>query len=299
MEVQMACNLKACTFHIVKIDPKILPGAQAPPGGVAEIGAVTVTKDQETAGPVIDNSAQNAADSLLQKFKKDMNDAQETECGKGCICIKQEGAVATGTATFEVPVSAVYHNAAAGKFMRADGTVRATITDFPGKCFTDYGLRTALFAVEQIEDEFKPAVMALRDEAKEYVTYFLPEGEKHFDPVSVALGFGSVLLISFLAGFQEEAKKDAKGAGKKTFRWLSSLVSDLFSGRSSKESEEAKKLATSAKKTKKSLKEADVRTALDRAEQGLASDLAPKIGKRKAALLAKKVRDVADREILK
>jgi hypothetical protein len=147
-----------------------------------------------------------------------------------------------------------------------------------------------------MENEIQIAADKLRDDAKEYVTYFVPEGEVHFDPVSVISGFAAGLVISFLAGFEREARKAATKAGKSTFQWLIQLFTDR-----SKEKEQlevAKKQVMEAKKSKKSAKEADIDIALERAEESLREELAPKLGKRKAAALAKKVREVATSEIL-
>jgi len=149
-----------------------------------------------------------------------------------------------------------------------------------------------------MEDEFQSAANALRDDAKEYITYFVPEDEDRFEPLTMVLGFASALLVSFLAGFQEEAKRSAKKAGKSTFKWFVSLLTDFKEGKESETSKEAKRRANEAKQTKRSLKKQQVPKALDRAEQGLRDELAGRLGEAKATELAKKVRQVAERKIL-
>lgn len=56
-----------------------------------------------------------------------------------------------------------------------------------------------------------------------------PPDERHFDPISVAVVFGGVLVSAFLRGFTEQWKGDAEELGRKTGTWLDGRLKALFS----------------------------------------------------------------------
>lgn len=133
----MACKLGSCVVHEYKIDPKPDPAA-APGAGIEPTRAVKVLRDNPTDGPLIDSSETSPEKALLAQLKKDMKEAQEAECGPNCLCVKQEGQAGVSS-TYEVPVGTRYRTTT-GQFMRTEGTIRVTVTDVPGKCFTNHGV---------------------------------------------------------------------------------------------------------------------------------------------------------------
>jgi hypothetical protein len=137
----MSCKLNSCTVHEYILDP--LPDPAAAPGTPSDPKkAVTVTKDDESSSIIITSGEHNAVNSLIDRLAQDMREAQEAECGGAqCICIRREGA-AGESSTFNVPVEAYYQDGN-GKTKHAEGSIRITVTDYPGKCFTNYFVKGA------------------------------------------------------------------------------------------------------------------------------------------------------------
>ena len=147
-----------------------------------------------------------------------------------------------------------------------------------------------------MDQEIHAAVDVLRDDAKEASTYFVPADEVRFEPVSAIVGFATALVVSFLAGFQNAANEEAEKVGESTFKWMLSLFRSK--AKDSEKAEVETKHAKAAKSLKKKLSKEDASDALDKAEATLREELKGKLGERKAAALAKKVRETAIREIL-
>lgn len=60
------------------------------------------------------------------------------------------------------------------------------------------------------------------------IAYVQPPGERHFDPLTVAITFGGMLVLAFANGFVEAAKGQASEWGKETANWLGDRAKDLF-----------------------------------------------------------------------
>jgi hypothetical protein len=147
-----------------------------------------------------------------------------------------------------------------------------------------------------MDQEIQAAVDALRDDAKEASTYFVPSEEVRFEPVSMIVGFATALVVSYLAGFEKAAKREAEKAGESTFQWMLSLF--RAKSRDSEKAAVEAKHVKAAKGLKKKLSKKDAEEALDKAEATLRKELKVKLGEPKAAALARKVRETAIREIL-
>jgi hypothetical protein len=128
---------------------------------------------------------------------------------------------------------------------------------------------------------------------------FVPPEEAHFDPTSVVDPFAWMLAIAFLAGFETEAKKSTKSAGKATFNWFKGLVSDLFDKKDGGATQEANRLARGAPNTALKLSEAQITEIADRVTDQLRKELEGKLAPRRAADLAKKIRDKTTNRVLK
>src|SRR3954452_19979827 len=60
------------------------------------------------------------------------------------------------------------------------------------------------------------------------VTYFAPGDSKNFDPVSIAIALGGLLLGAFFKGVITELESGAESAGQRVGRWLRQRVAHLF-----------------------------------------------------------------------
>jgi hypothetical protein len=60
------------------------------------------------------------------------------------------------------------------------------------------------------------------------MAYFAPPQERHFDPLSVGVALGGILIASFLKGFSAQATQDAEDAGRSTAKWLRDRIGALF-----------------------------------------------------------------------
>jgi hypothetical protein len=58
--------------------------------------------------------------------------------------------------------------------------------------------------------------------------YLVPADQRHFDPMTVVVAFGGILLSSFLHGFVDESKSSADEAGRHAARWLRARLASLF-----------------------------------------------------------------------
>jgi hypothetical protein len=81
---------------------------------------------------------------------------------------------------------------------------------------------------ETMKREIENAKREIRREIAGQIDWFVPEGEKHFDPVTVIGTISLILISAFLNGFIDEAKKSAEGAGRNTFKNLKELCAKAF-----------------------------------------------------------------------
>lgn len=80
----------------------------------------------------------------------------------------------------------------------------------------------------QLPDPVADIVMDLGASVDRDIPRLQPPDEEHFDPFSVAVAFGGVLLVAYLKGFAEEAKGSAETLGHETAAWLRSRIASLF-----------------------------------------------------------------------
>jgi hypothetical protein len=81
---------------------------------------------------------------------------------------------------------------------------------------------------ESLSDPVEEALVQLAGALSGDVVRVAPPEERHFDPISIAVAFGGILLVAFLRGFAEQAEGDAEALGRKTASWLRQRVGDLF-----------------------------------------------------------------------
>lgn len=159
-------------------------------------------------------------------------------------------------------------------------------------------------AVEGLQD----AADDLRGTVVRDITWFQPPEAKHLDPVSVATGFALVLATSFLAGFEQEARKTMKQLGRQSFRWLRGFVESYFgktSGKADKQKpssdeEEVKQLAKKAADTAASLDPEIYEKVLSATEERLGEELqaTTAMPKKRAQELSRKIRTAAEKHVL-
>lgn len=165
------------------------------------------------------------------------------------------------------------------------------------------------------DNQSAAAVQGLQDAAADLqttlvreITWFEPADVKKLDPVSVAIGFGAVLVSSFLAGFEEEARKAMKKGGRQSFRWLKGLAEDYFrkavgepeKQKSSGEEQEVAQLSRDAPNTAASLDAETYQRFLTATEEELTKELraTAAMPKRLAQELARKIRTAAEKHVL-
>ena len=145
---------------------------------------------------------------------------------------------------------------------------------------------------------FDQAVSQLQPTIAAEISWLTPDGERRFDPVSVVLTLGGVLLTGFLAGFTEEAKKVGKKAGKAAFHWLEGIVKDVFDGKKNPEKEKLEELASEAPALAASAKPQEILLYAAQSEEGLRIWLQASMPPDRATALASKIREVALQSVL-
>jgi hypothetical protein len=141
------------------------------------------------------------------------------------------------------------------------------------------------------------------------ITYFQPATAKNIEPVSFVAGFAMVLVTSYLAGFQEEAKKSAKKLGRENFRWLKSLIAGYFSSapqqhskrKPSTEEQDAAQLAKDAVDTAATLDQETYQQVLAETEKQLCAELMksnPAMPKSQVEKLAHRIRAATEKHVL-
>jgi hypothetical protein len=138
------------------------------------------------------------------------------------------------------------------------------------------------------------------------ITWFQPADAKNLDPISLVTGFALLLAGSYLAGFQEEAKKTSKSLGRQSFRWLKGLVSGYFHSeqkpakKPSAEQQEAADLAKDAADTAASLDQKTYQRVLAETEKQLSAELikATAMPKAQADKLAHRIRNATEKHVL-
>jgi len=165
------------------------------------------------------------------------------------------------------------------------------------------------------DEQLGAAVAGLQDAAADLrgtlvreITWFEPPDAKNLDPISLAAGFGLVLASSFLAGFEEEARRAAKKLGRQSFRWLRGMVEKYFRTASSQpkkqksnsEEEEVSHLARDAANTAATLDPETYQQILTATEERLSEELqaTTAMPKKRAQDLSRKIRTAAEKHVL-
>ena len=140
------------------------------------------------------------------------------------------------------------------------------------------------------------------------ITWFQSPDDKNLDPLSLIAGFALVLASSYLAGFQEEAKKTSKTLGRQSFRWLKGVVGGYFHGdqdaakkpKPSAEEQEAAQLAKDALNTAATLDQGTYQRILGETEKELCAELTKTTAmpKAQAEKLARKIRSATEKHVL-
>jgi hypothetical protein len=140
------------------------------------------------------------------------------------------------------------------------------------------------------------------------ITWFQPADAKNLEPLSLIAGFALLLASSYLAGFQEEAKKTSKNLGRQSFRWLKGAVGGYFHGdqkaakkpKPSADEQEAAQLAKDAVNTAAALDQETYLRILAETEKQLCAELTKTTAmpKAQAEKLARKIRSATERHVL-
>ena len=139
------------------------------------------------------------------------------------------------------------------------------------------------------------AIEDMRPALSEPLMWLVPENERHFDGGAILSGFALLLVTSFLAGFQEEAVKQAKGAGAVAARWLAERLKSL-AGSQEEVPAEVKSRAEEA--SRMTLRPAEREVALDGTEATIRDVLGQSMPPDQAAEVARKLRDVVAKRVL-
>jgi hypothetical protein len=140
------------------------------------------------------------------------------------------------------------------------------------------------------------------------ITWFQPADAKNLEPVSLITGFALVLASSYLAGFQQEAKKTSQNLGRQSFRWLKSVVGGFFHAdqdaaikpKPSADEREAAQLAKDALNTAAALDQESYQRILGETEKQLCAELTKTTAmpKAQAEKLARKIRTATEKHVL-
>ncbi len=131
------------------------------------------------------------------------------------------------------------------------------------------------------------------------VAFLAPPDERRFDPVTVLLGLGGLLLTEFFRGFTAAAAGEPERLGRESWGWLRDRVTELFGGVRGEEANETRDAARQASTVVEHTSPEEVLRYAD-LSQGLLEEFLIEEGlpRTKAVKLAVKVRRVADRVAL-
>ena len=152
---------------------------------------------------------------------------------------------------------------------------------------------------------FSETVQAINPDTDKASTWFQPAGEKHFLSGDMIIGISEVLVLAFLAGFQQQAlvslKKAGKGTAKWTFGWMRTSITSLFAKKSDAASrKDAEDRAAEAQKIARQLSERQFRDVVAQVRKELKAELLKtSMPDDEAAELANKLSEHAVRHALK
>jgi hypothetical protein len=147
-------------------------------------------------------------------------------------------------------------------------------------------------------DLIDDAASAVQGRVARELDWFTPPGSKHFDPVSTVLGFASLLVTAFVAGFVDEALGTAKEAGRSTFRRLSGLVKQFFSEDEVPEYSERNVLTDRVKELVETRDAASISVLLEHTENSFRAELSANLPPERAANLAAEIRTAVQEQML-
>ncbi len=158
-------------------------------------------------------------------------------------------------------------------------------------------------------DDIDEASAEIQSSLAREMTWFLPAEAKHMDPASVVEAIATLLASSYLAGFQQEAKKALRGGGKRSFQWLKARVTSklqAFEGPNGKSQPHADEpavqiLAQQAVASAAALDEAAFDRLLNLTEEAMRRELvaSSQMPEKRAAKLAAKVRKAVETKVLR
>lgn len=145
------------------------------------------------------------------------------------------------------------------------------------------------------------AVRKLQPEVGRKVTWFVPAEKKFLVSPEAIHALTHILLLAFLAGVQEEARKLVKSAGKKSLKWLEGAILALFRGTVDAAPDDAaiKALAEEAPATVQTLPAVDFEFCVRRTREELTVYLKARLPEAEATSLALKVEQAAVDSVLK
>jgi len=123
--------------------------------------------------------------------------------------------------------------------------------------------------------------------------WFLPEGRRHFDPVTAVGTLSVILITAFLKGFIDEAAKSAENAGRSSFRWLRQACADAFEAKpeaAEAQLAEAEREAERARALARTLSAEQRRRVIAQSEEALQQALAEIVPPQRATAIVTEVR---------
>ena len=149
-----------------------------------------------------------------------------------------------------------------------------------------------------MKQEIENAKLEIRREVAGQIDWFVPEGEKHFDPVTV-IGTISVILIgAFLKGFIDEAQKAAEGAGRSAFKNLKELCEKAFEGGEKAQADETERNARQGRELAQTLSHDQRVMFLEQTETEFKESLLRFMPKERAVVIVSRVRTSVETHIL-
>jgi len=150
---------------------------------------------------------------------------------------------------------------------------------------------------QQIEE----AKRELRRSLAGQTDWFLPEGSRHFDPVSVVGTLAVVLITAFLRGFIDEATKSAENAGRETFRDLKQACATAIGnkpGDDEAQLAEAERAARHARELAQTMSPAQRTALIEQSEVALRRALDEIVPAPRAAVIVTEVRTTVVTRVL-
>lgn len=206
-----------------------------------------------------------------------------------------------------------YHFPVVALYLKLYYCQRRLLCDYGGSAAQAFGDQSASHLSTSREvtltDDIDEASAEIQSSLAREMTWFLPAEAKHMDPASVVEAIATLLASSYLAGFQQEAKKALRGGGKRSFQWLKARVTSklqAFEGPNGKSQPHADEpavqiLAQQAVASAAALDEAAFDRLLNLTEEAMRRELvaSSQMPEKRAAKLAAKVRKAVETKVLR